>query len=565
MSKKQTVTTDEQLFERHRKARESKKRKLRITIASILVVVLLVVVVGVNALKQKVNEQMGSGSKSEVLSAEASIGSISTTVSGSGTLSAEDVEELEVPSALEIVEYYVEIGDFVEERDLIATVTNASILTALSDAQKALDDLDDELEKASGDEVSATIKAGASGRIKVIHVASGDDVASAMYEHGALILLSLDGYMFVEIPESKLAAGDRVTVVLSDDSTVEGKVEKNVNGTATILVTDKGTAYGDEVIVKDSEDNELGKGKLAIHSQMMVTGYAGTVDTVKVKENDKVKVGDTLLTLEDTETSANYDALLRERKELEEDLNTLIKIYKEGGVCATIAGVVDSLESTSDEQSAIVATISPNTKMAIQINIDETDILSLSVGQEATVSIDSIGSDSYTGKLTEVNTTATSSSGVTYYSATITIDKTEKMLSGMSASVVITIEGADNALLIPVDALHQTSSTAYVYTSYNEETGEFSGMKEVVTGLSNSSYVEIKEGLNQGDVVYYTEEEENSGFGNMGGFGGSGSGFPGGGSNGGFPGGSGDSGFPGGSSGGFPGGGSSGGRPNFGN
>ena len=138
--------------------------------------------------------------------------------------------------------------------------------------------------------------------------------------------------------------------------------------------------------------------------------------------------------------------------------------------------------------------------------------------------------------------------------AVVHIEKTEDMLSGMSASVVVTIEGSENALLIPVDALHQSSSSAYVYTEYDESTGEYSGKVEVTTGLSNSTYVEITSGLSEGDTVYYTEAEENSFgnmFGNMGGFGGGGGSFPGG-SGGGMPnfgggsGGSGMSGMPGG-------------------
>ena len=40
---------------------------------------------------------------------------------------------------------------------------------------------------------------------------------------------------------------------------------------------------------------------------------------------------------------------------------------------------------------------------------------------------------------------------------------------------------------------------------------------DVVTGLENSTYVEIKSGLQVGDTVYYTEQE--SGFGNFGSFG----------------------------------------------
>ena len=117
------------------------------------------------------------------------------------------------------------------------------------------------------------------------------------------------------------------------------------------------------------------------------------------------------------------------------------------------------------------------------------------------------------------------------------------MLSGMTASVSVRIEGVDDAILIPIEALHKTSDGAYVYTSYNEEYQEYGGKVDVVTGLENSTYVEIKSGLSVGDTVYYTEQESGfGGFGNMpGGFGnmpgGDGSGMPdfGGGSN--FPGG----------------------------
>ena len=546
MGKNPTDTTNDELVEMHKRARVRKKRKLIITLVIILVAVTAAVIVGVTMLRKKVNEQVNSASGNEVESAEVTIGSISTTVSGSGTLEAEDVETLEILSTLEIVDYYVEAGDSVEAGDLIAAVTNASLLTSMSEKQEELDALDEELAEASGDEVSETITAGVAGRVKKIYVSSSDDIATAMYENGALMLLSLDGYMAVDVASEPLQAGDSVTVTLGDGSSVAGLVEKQVGGTAVVLVTDNGTAYNDTVTVYSSDGTQAGSGTLYIHSQMMISGYTGTVSAVNVSENESVSSGETLITLTDTETSANYDALLKERGEIEDQLNELIKIYKEGGVCATISGVVDSIESGSGtavsgyemqaETSAeytTVATISPDTTMAITISVDEMDILSLSEGQEATVTIDSIGEDSYEGVVAEVNTTASSDSGVTSYSATIHIDKTEEMLSGMSASVVITIEGNDNALLIPVDALHQTNATAYVYTEYDESTGQFSGMQEVTIGLSNSNYVEITDGLSEGDTVYYTTSEEESpfgsnrmDFGNMGGGMSNGGGMP---------------------------------------
>ena len=546
MAKKETIASDEYLFEAQRKKKENKKKKLIMTIAGVLVAVIAIVSIGANALKKKVNEQLSSG-KDEVLSAEVTVGSISTTVSGSGTLASVDVETYEVPSTVEIVDYYVEAGDKVEVGTLIATVTNASLLTAMSDTQDEIDDLDDEIADAKGDEAKSTIYAGATGRVKQINVADGDDVATAMYEHGALMRLSLDGYMAVDIETDALSADAEVVVVLSDGTEIEGVVEKSVNGVATVLVTDKGTTYADTVTVQDGNGNAYGTGELYIHSQMLVTGYAGTVSYVYVSENTKVSLGSSLLYLEDTETSASYDALLKEREVLEKQLQELVRIYKDGGICSTINGVVDSVENTSESENTIVATVSADTSMSVSISVDETDILSLAVGQEASITIDSIGTDTYTGTVAKVNKTATSSSGVTSYTAEVHLDKVEGMLSGMTASVVVTIEGSENALLIPVDALHQSSSSAYVYTEYDASTGEYGGKKEVTIGLSNSNYVEITSGLAEGDVVYYVEEEENAFqnmFGNMGGFGG-GSGMP--------------------DMGDMPGGNSGGGMPNMGN
>ena len=112
----------------------------------------------------------------------------------------------------------------------------------------------------------------------------------------------------------------------------------------------------------------------------------------------------------------------------------------------------------------------------------------------------------------EINRTS-SSSGT--YSAVIELAKAEGMLSGMTASVSVRIEGVDDAILIPIEAVHKTRDGAYVYTSYNEEYQEYGGKVDVITGLENSTYVEIKSGLKVGDTVYYTEQESGFSFGNM--------------------------------------------------
>ena len=205
------------------------------------------------------------------------------------------------------------------------------------------------------------------------------------------------------------------------------------------------------------------------------------------------------------------------------------------------------------------AVIRPQEKMIVTASIDESNILSVEVGQTASVTISSISDDPFTGEVTSIEKTGTSTSGVTGYSVEVTLDRTEKMLTRMSATVSIRIEGVDDALLLPEDAVTKTRTSAYVYTSVNETSGELEGMVEVQTGLTGGGYIEITDGLKEGDTVYYTKKKSNDFSSFMGGFGGFGGGS--GSGSGGFsmPGGSSGSGgfsMPGGNSGGMPGSGS---------
>jgi len=132
-------------------------------------------------------------------------------------------------------------------------------------------------------------------------------VEDAMVDHGGLAEISLDGYMAVQIETDKVSEGDDVTVVLSDGEEEEGTVKSVIGKTATILVTDNGPEYDEEVAVKDEAGTELGSGKLYIHNPLKVTGYAGTIKTVNTSLNQQVYTGTTLFTLTNTSSMASYD------------------------------------------------------------------------------------------------------------------------------------------------------------------------------------------------------------------------------------------------------------------
>lgn len=504
---------DDALFEALGKSRKAKKRKILRTVLIIAVVLVAALTAGVSILQRQVRKQFASSSQ-EVLRAAAERGTISTVVSGSGTLTNVDTETVSVPSGVEVTEILVEFGDTVKEGDLLATVDMASVRTAMSDLQGEIENLDDQIADADGDAVSSYVSAGVPGRVKAIYAEKGKLVEDVMVEHGGLAEISLDGCMAADIETDALSEGDRVTVVLSDGEETEGTVEKTVGGTATVLVTDNGPKNGEAVTVKSESGAELGSGTLYIHNALTVTGYAGTVSTVDAVLNQKVYASTTLFTLKDTSTSASYDALLRERSEKEETLLKLLQIQRSNGLTAPISGSVYSVADLDDEDGEEITDIvvlSPDVSMSVTISVDEADILALELGQEADVTVSSVSDETLSGVVTEIDKTSASGD----YTAVITLDKVTGMLPGMTASVDVRIEGVDDAILIPVDALHQTSSGYYVYTSYDEDTQEYGGRVDVVPGLSNSNYVEIKSGLSEGDVVYYTESQTFD-FGGMG-------------------------------------------------
>ena len=544
---------DDALFEALGKNKKRKKRRIIITVVSIVAVLAIILVAGVSILRRQVREQFAS-SQGEVLSFEVTTGSVSTVVSGSGSLTDVDLEEITVPEGVEITEVMVKRNQTVAKGDILATVDMATVISAMADLQLEIEDLDAQISDAEDDSASTAIKAGVSGRVKAIFGGKDADVADVMYEHGALALLSLDGYMAVDIETDQVAVGEAVKVRLSDEKEIDGTVESAAGGKATILVTDNGPAYEDAVTVLNEEGAELGTGTLYIHNALRVTGFSGTISQVNAALNSKVAASARLFTLKDTSYSANYNSLLRQRAELEETLLELLTIQQDGAVLARMDGSVYSVDYTEDTATS-VATLSADEKMSVTISVDESDILSLELGQSVTVTVKSVSQEeSFAGTLTEIDRTS-STSGT--YTAVIELEKAEGMLSGMTASVSVRIEGVDDAILVPIEAVHKTSDGAYVYTSYNEEYQEYGGKRDVVTGLENSTYVEIKSGLEVGDTVYYTEEESGFSFGSMG-FGN----MPGG-ESGGMPGGQ----MPdfGGNGGGMPDfGGSGGGRPDFG-
>lgn len=281
---------------------------------------------------------------SKVLSAVPEENTISTVLSGGGTLSPQEGTAQSLPQALELETYYVKNGQTVSEGDPIAQVDLVAVKAAISELQEVIDALDAAIASESSKTNDSVIRSGTAGRVKKIYAREGTAAADTVYENGALLLLSLDGLMAVDL-EVRAEVGQRVTVTLSDGTALEGTVESVSDGTATVTLSDETAPLDDSVTVTAEDGETMGTGSLYIHSRLRVAGAYGTVSKISVKENQQVSAGSTLLTLKDTGHTAEYARLLNRRTELEDQMESLVKLSKDGILHADCGGIVSGVDT----------------------------------------------------------------------------------------------------------------------------------------------------------------------------------------------------------------------------
>lgn len=281
---------------------------------------------------------------SKVLSAVPEENTISTVLSGGGTLSPQEGTAQSLPQALELKTYYVKNGQTVSEGDPIAQVDLVAVKAAISELQEVIDTLDAAIASESSKTNDSVTRSGTAGRVKKIYAREGTAAADTVYESGALLLLSLDGLMAVDL-EARAEVGQRVTVTLSDGTALEGTVESVSDGTVTVTLSDETAPLDDSVTVTTKDGEPLGTGNLYIHSRLRVTGAYGTVSQISVKENQQVSAGSALLTLKDTGHTAEYARLLNRRTELEDQMESLVRLSKDGILRADCGGTVSGVDT----------------------------------------------------------------------------------------------------------------------------------------------------------------------------------------------------------------------------
>jgi HlyD family secretion protein len=183
---------------------------------------------------------------------------------------------------------------------------------------------------------------------------------------------------------------------------------------------------------------------------------------------------------------------------VEEELEQEELISPFSGTVMAVNAAIGDLVSTSP-----IITLADLNHPTLEIFVDETDITQIGVGYEVEVVFDAFPDETFTGRVISVDPSLTSSGNVQAVRGLMQLDegsfsKPQTLILGLNASVEIIGSRAENALLVPVEALREITPGSY---SVFVMEGDQPTLKIVEVGLMDYTYAEIKSGLNEGDIV----------------------------------------------------------------
>ena len=234
-----------------------------------------------------------------------------------------------------------------------------------------------------------------------------------------------------------------------------------------------------------------------------------------------------LVSSEESVKSAEY-SILSAKASLQEALDNLsrttLRAPQAGIVTALVKEIGESVQGNGFVAGEVVMKISNLSLMEVDIEVNESDIVRVTIGNDAEIEVDAYLDETFKGKVSEIGNTALNAAAngfnldqVTNFSVKVRIspDSYEHLLidssstqspfrPGMSATVDLLTRSVNDVVAIPIQCVTTRKSededVAELGVFLMGEGGEVVWSK-VETGIQDNFNIEIYSGLKEGDVV----------------------------------------------------------------
>ncbi|MCL4529378.1 MAG: efflux RND transporter periplasmic adaptor subunit [Chloroflexi bacterium] len=422
-------------------------------------------------------------------------GDITLSASGTGTLQAAQTANLGFEgvgssNSATLSKLNVIVGDKVKAGEVLAEIDDSTQQTALQQAQQALANLTSPAAIATAQQAVAT------------------DTTNVL--NAKLTLMNLISPA-VFTSELQVAADQQAldAAKAAGGSSPTADQQKAIDAAQAKLQTDQGILAGNQVwyvknyvpnnfTVMQRNGNSVTKAIQAPTDAEIAAARAAYAAAQATLQEDQWYL-DALQgqDIPANATGTNLTALLKAKS----DLQTAQTNVGSAQIVAPFDGVVTAVNAQIGDTvgNSTIITIADESKLYLQTYVDESDYALFKVGNPVNVVFSALPNQTFTGKVVQVSPALYTSSGQSAVSGLVQLDPTNaNLLIGMDATVTVIGGQAQNAVIIPISALHEYAPNQYAV--FVDRSGQLS-VTFVQVGLQDLVNAEIKSGLQPGEVV----------------------------------------------------------------
>ena len=332
-----------------------------------------------------------------------------------------------------------------------------------------------------------------------------------------LVAAAVGGYMYYNSQQEAAKANINADLVETQRQSLKSVVSATgtIRPVDSVEVSSKITARIKSVLVKENDTVKAGQTVAILDGK----DYEATKDQATYKVNNtrsKYNRAEYLYSigakskeeLEDAEY--DYDTAESSLSKTESDLAETVITAPMDGVVVGEPKSAGTMAVQGNSNPTVIMTIADMSRKQIIAKVDETDI-----GKPFTATVSRMSQTDVTNSW-NINTSSTSTSTPTviYYYVILDVDDPDNLLlPAMTARVDIVTDEKENALVVPISALKTDSSGSYVMVSAGKEQEK----RYVSTGIYSDEYVEITDGLTDGEQLVVTYKSKSGSSKNMGG------------------------------------------------
>ena len=274
-----------------------------------------------------------------------------------------------------------------------------------------------------------------------------------------------------------------------------------MNDVNSEIISDGNTA---DSIFSDSAETVTNNG-----SDTTVTADTSALEAELEKASNTLAELQSRLSSQQAVAESDPSAVTAEEKEKMEITNNLSELDQmsaqelveaaKKGIKADFNGVITKVSVVEGATTALgteLFTLQNTDKINVNVNVSKYDYDKLKEGQSADITL---AGKTYEGEVTSISHVATQNEkGASLISADVRIkNPDDDIFLGVDAKVTIHAEEADDVVVLPSEVVNIGKDGSFCYVIENGVITR----RDITTGISSDDYVEVTEGIKEGDEV----------------------------------------------------------------